>query len=158
MSDITFETIIFLYARPWKQPKLLRPNKPIFFDGISALSQMTVVHETLKVNDELSVEVDVIYENGEKYVQENTIKDNVNCERKSWHDTPYFDSIGGKLEIPTEDKSHDEPKWIKATKLCKMEYINALSYRINQEYYFHCLYKFDDDEDDEYRVVQLWNL
>lgn len=29
---------------------------------------MSAVHETLKVNDELSVKVDVIYENGEKYV------------------------------------------------------------------------------------------
>lgn len=29
---------------------------------------MSTVHETLKVNDELSVEFDVIYENGEKYV------------------------------------------------------------------------------------------
>lgn len=35
----------------------VRSLMSLSFNGISVLSQMSVVHETLKVNDELSVEV-----------------------------------------------------------------------------------------------------
>lgn len=128
----------------------------IFFNQSSAIGQMSVVHETLKVNDELSVEVDVIYENGEKYVQENTIWTNVDGKKPSFYvSTPYFDSIECKVEIPTDpDEWCRGPKLTKAVELYKMEYINALSYQINQEYYFNFLYNCED----EVRIINLWNL
>lgn len=117
---------------------------------------MSTVHETLKVNDELSVEVDVIYENGEKYVQENTIWTNVDGKKPSFYvSTPYFDSIECKVEIPTDPEEWCRgPKLTKAVELYKMEYINALSYQINQEYYFNFLYNCED----EVRIINLWNL
>ena len=114
---------------------------------------MSTVHETLKVNDELSVEFDVIYENGEKYVQENTIWTSADGERHSWYETTYLDSIGGGLKIPTEPGEDDnEPRQTKAVELYKMEYMNALSYQINHEYYLDGLYKY------AHCIVQLWNL
>lgn len=120
---------------------------------------MSTVHETLKVNDELSVEFDVIYENGEKYVQENTIWTSADGEKSSWHgfsSASYFSTIGGELQILiAASTSCNLPGSTGAGVLCEMEYMNALSYHINQEYYFDCLYKYEDDEQ---RVVQLWNL
>lgn len=116
---------------------------------------MSVVRETLKVNDGFSIEVDVIYENGEKYVQEKTIWASSDGERRPWYgDASYFDSIGGGLEIPTEpfDDGRYGPRKTKAAELYKMEYMNALSYQISQEYYFDYLY--EDDED----CIKLWNL
>lgn len=111
---------------------------------------MSTVHETLKVNDELSVEFDAIYENGEKYVQENTIWTSADGEKRS------LNLYSNELEILTASStSCNLPDSTRAEVLCEMEYMNALSYHINQDYYFDCLYKY---EDDEYRVVQLWNL
>ena len=114
---------------------------------------MSVVHETLKVNDELTVEVEVIYENGEKYVREDVIYDSTDV--VAYFDSSYLNSIGGEFKIPTDldNGGRYGTKQTEAVELYKMEYINALSLQINQEYYFAYLYGYGNDP-----IINIWNL
>ena len=101
----------------------------------------TSVKETLKVNDELSIELDMLYENGEKYVD--------------------IDHLN-RIHLPlTNNRDLNKivnhcfsPIW-GYFDLIAHEYANALSIEINRELAFIALYA--DEDEKPFNLWKLWN-
>lgn len=102
--------------------------------------EMTI-KETLKINDELSIELDVIYENGEKYI-----------------DIAHLSQIHlpstGNRDLNEIINHCYSPIW-SYSDLVGREYANALSIEINREPAFIALY--DDEAEEPFNLWKLWN-
>ena len=129
---------------------------------------MATTIETLKVNDYLSPrDIDVIYENGEKYVkfaemtQPNLCSENEYINRKkymSYYTTyPEFIVIKDRYinvqdvqGVRTIDNSHS----YNIIEFYIFEYTNSLSLRINNELCYEDLVEYGGKE---YSIYELWN-
>ena len=101
---------------------------------------MSVVKETLKVNDELSIDIDVIYRNGEKYA------DIHHCQS---HMPETYNHQLNEISTNTYSPIHGYKD------LIAHEYANSLSIDINQDMAFPELY--EDEDTEPFTTWEMWN-